>query len=137
LGKNANWRLISHLSLNYLSLVEEGRDALQNILRLYNFGDSPAAERHILGIKSLHSKRRFARVVSDQGISFARGSAVEVEFDEDQFVGGGVYLFASVLEQFFGLYVSMNSFCEFTARTVQRKEVLKHWQPKAGQRILV
>ena len=137
LGKNANWRLISHLSLNYLSLVEEGKDALQNLLRLYNFAESPATERQIQGITALDRKRRFARVVSEQGISFARGSAVEIELDEDQFVGGGVYLFASVLENFLGLYVSMNSFCELTARTVQRKEVLKRWQPRAGQRILV
>ena len=33
-GKAALWRLISQLSLNYLSLVGEGRDALQEILRL-------------------------------------------------------------------------------------------------------
>src|SRR3546814_4538605 len=34
------WRLISHLSLNPLSLVEGGRDALLEILSLYNFGNS-------------------------------------------------------------------------------------------------
>ncbi len=36
-GKAALWRLISHLSLNYLSLVENGREAIQEILKLYNF----------------------------------------------------------------------------------------------------
>jgi type VI secretion system protein ImpG len=137
LGKDANWRLISHLSLNYLSLVDEGKDALQNILRLYNFADSPHTEKQIQGITGLRSSRRFARVISEHGISFGRGTTVEMELDEDQFVGGGVYLFCSVLEQFFGLYVSMNSFSELIARTVQRKEGLKHWQPRAGQRILV
>jgi type VI secretion system protein ImpG len=136
-GKDANWHLISHLSLNYLSLVEEGKDALQKILRLYNFSDSPYLERQIQGITSLRSARRFARVVSEQGISFARGTRVELELDEQQFVGGGVYLFANVLEHFFGLYVSLNSFCELVARTIQRKEILRHWQPRAGQRILV
>ena len=39
LRRGLQWRLISHLSLNYLSLVEEGRGALQDILRLYNFSD--------------------------------------------------------------------------------------------------
>jgi type VI secretion system protein ImpG len=125
------------LSLNYLSIVEEGKDALQNILRLYNFAESPYAEKQIQGITNLQSARRFARVVSDHGISFARGTRVQMELDEDQFVGGGVYLFASVLEHFFSLYVSMNSFSELIARTVQRKEILRHWQPRAGQRILV
>jgi type VI secretion system protein ImpG len=137
LGKNANWPLISHLSLNYLSLVDEGKDALQNVLRLYNFADSPSAERQIQGITALHRSRRFARVASERGISFARGTSVDIELDEDQFVGGGVFLFASVLERFLSLYVSMNSFCELTARTTQRKEVLKHWQPRSGERILI
>jgi type VI secretion system protein ImpG len=137
LGKNAAWRLISHFSLNYLSLVDEGKDALQNLLRLYNFADSPHTEKQIQGISRLRSARRFARVVSEHGISFGRGTLVEMELDEDQFVGGGVYLFCSVLEHFFGMYVSMNSFCELTVRTIQRKEVLKHWRPRAGQRILV
>jgi type VI secretion system protein ImpG len=136
-GKDANWRLISHLSLNYLSLVEEGKDALQNILRIYNFAESPYAEKQIQGITRLQSARRFARVVSDHGVSFARGTTVQMELDEDQFVGGGVYLFASILEHFFSSYVSMNSFSELIARTVQRKEILRHWQPRAGQRILV
>ena len=136
-GKDANWRLISHLSLNYLSLVNQGKDALQNLLRLYNLADSPYTEKQIQGIANLESTRHFARVVSEHGISFARGTKVEIEVDEDEFVGGGVYLFASVLEHFFSLYVSMNSFCELTARTVQRKEILRHWQPRAGQRILV
>jgi type VI secretion system protein ImpG len=60
-----------------------------------------------------------------------------MEFDEEQFVGSGVYLFASVLEAFLGLYVSMNSFSQLRAKTRQRKELLKQWPPRAGQRILM
>ncbi|MCX6625599.1 MAG: type VI secretion system baseplate subunit TssG, partial [Acidobacteria bacterium] len=124
-GKNAFWRLISHLSLNYLSLVSEGREALQEILRLYNATESTYAEKQIQGVIALSSKRHFARVISENGISFARGTRVYIEFDEEQFVGGGVYLFASVLEHFFGLYVSLNSFSQLSASTRQRKEVMK------------
>ena len=136
-GKMALWHLISHLSLNYLSLVSEGRDALQQILRLYDFTESPFSQKMIEGITSLHSKPHFARVVSENGISFARGTRVELEFDEEQFVGGGVYLFASVIEQFLALYVSMNSFTQLVATTRQRKEVLREWPPRAGYNILV
>ncbi|MGA2433841.1 MAG: type VI secretion system baseplate subunit TssF [Bryobacteraceae bacterium] len=136
-GKSALWRLISQLSLNYLSLVGEGKPALQEILRLYNFTDSVHLEKQIQGIVSLESGRHFARVVSENGIAFARGTRVEAVFDEEQFVGGGVYLFASVLEHFLGLYVSMNSFSQLVARTEQRKEVMKEWPPRAGQTILL
>jgi type VI secretion system protein ImpG len=91
----------------------------------------------IQGILSLKGKREFARVVSDNGISFARGWRVELELDEGQFVGGGVYLFASVIEQFLGLYASMNSFSQLVLRTPQRKGIMREWAPRAGRRILM
>ena len=137
LGKSIQWRLISHLSLNYLSLVEEGREALQQILRLYNFQDSAYAAKMIAGISRLRSSRQFARLSTDHGIAFARGTRVEIEFDEEQFVGGGVYLFAAVLERFLGMYATLNSFSQLVARSAQRKEVIRVWPPRAGRKILI
>jgi type VI secretion system protein ImpG len=136
-GKGIFWRLISHLSLNYLSLVEEGKDALQEILKLYNFTDSVYTAKQIDGIVALKSSRQFARVISENGISFARGIRAEITLDEEQFVGGGVYLFANVLEYFLGLYATLNSFSQLVVHTRQRKEVLREWLPRAGQRILM
>jgi type VI secretion system protein ImpG len=137
LAKDSQWRLISQLSLNYLSLVEDGREALQEILRLYNFTRSTYSEKQIEGLVALSSKRHFARVVSEDGMAFARGTKVDIEFDEEQFVGGGVYLFAAVLECFLGLYVSMNSFSQLRVRTRQRKEIVRQWPPRAGRKILI
>ncbi len=136
-GKDSLWRLVSQLSLNYLSLVDEGREALQELLRLYNFGGSTYSEKQIEGLTALSSRRHFARVVSEDGVAFARGMQVDMEFDEEQFTGAGVYLFASVLEHFLGLYVSMNSFTQLRVRTRQRKEVLRQWPPRAGRKILM
>jgi type VI secretion system protein ImpG len=136
-GKAALWRLISHLSLNYLSLVDDGREAFQEILKLYNFGGSAYSEKQIESITDLTSARSFARLFSENGVTFARGTKVQMEFDEEQFAGGGVFLFASVIERFLGEYASMNSFSQLTARTKQRKEVLKEWPPRAGERILL
>ncbi len=139
-SKDSLWRLTSHLSLNYLSLVNEGREALQEILRLYNFSGSTYSERQIQGISRVESRRHFARVASEDGmggVSFARGSIVDLEFDEEQFVGGGAYLFAAVLEYFLGLYVSINSFSQLRVRSRQRKEVVRQWPPRAGRKILM
>jgi type VI secretion system protein ImpG len=137
LAGDALWRLISQLSLNYLSVVEDGGEALREMLRLYNFNRSPHAERQIDGIVSVRSRRRFAPLPEADGVSFARGTQVEIEFDEQQFVGGGVCLFAAVLERFLGQYCSINSFCQLLARSRQRKEVLKSWPPRAGRRVLL
>lgn len=137
LGRALHWRLISQLSLNYLSIVDGGTDALREILRLYNFGDHPFHERQIQGILSVNSRPALTQVTSEEGVSFVRGRRVEIEFDEEQFAGGGVYLFASLLERFIGLYVTMNSFTVLSARARQRKEPFRPWPPRTGNRILV
>ncbi len=137
LGKAMQWRLISHLSLNYLSLVSEGREALQEVLKLYDFAATAYSAKTVEGITGLTSKRQFSRVISEDGIAFARGTHVELELDEEQFVGGGVYLFASVIESFLAQYASLNSFSQLSAKVQQRKEVLRQWPPRAGRRILM
>jgi type VI secretion system protein ImpG len=125
------------LSLNYLSIVEEGKQALQEILRLYNFGESAFHEKQIVGIQGVSTRRHFARVISENGVGFVRGQRVEIDFDEEQYVGGGIYLFASVLEHFLGLYASINSFSQLVVRTQQREGVIREWPPRAGQAILL
>ena len=136
-AKGQLWRLVSQLSLNYLSLVEEGVTSLQEILRLHNFTDSSYLENQIGGILAMSSKPHFAIMQSIYGNVPARGTRVEIEFDERQFVGGGVYLFANVLDRFLGSYTSINSFCQLAARTNQRKEMLGEWPPKAGNKPLI
>ena len=137
LGKGQLWRLISQLSLNYLSLTEDGVRALQEILRVHNFTDSSYLENQIAGITTLSSHRHFALMRSSYGSTPARGTRVEIEFDERQFVGGGVYLLANVLERFLGCYTSINSFCQLAARTNMRKEMLGEWPPRAGSKVLI
>lgn len=136
-GHEAFWRLISHLSLNHLSLVSEGREALQEILQLYNLSESISHNRQIQAIRTLNSKPHFARLISEHGISFARGYQVEMEIDEEGFAGAGVYLFGSVLDRFLGMYASLNSFSQLIVRTPQRKEVLRQWPPRAGRKVLM
>ncbi len=131
------WRLVSKLSLNYLSLVAEGVDALKEILRLHNFTDSLSADKQIDGIVGLKSQPHFARLTSEHGVTFARGTRVEMELDEENFAGAGAYTFASVMNVFFGLYTSMNSFSQLVVRTRQRKRILKQWPPRSGQKILM
>ena len=138
LGKATLWQLISHLSLNYLSLVDQGKEALQELLRLYNFADSLYLRNQINSITDIHSRRHYALVTSDEGgASFARGTRVEIEFDEVQFAGEGVFLFCAVLERFLGHYVSMNSFSQLTASSKQRKEAIREWPPRSGNQILM
>ena len=133
--RGLQWRLISHLTLNHLSIVEKGTEALQEILRLYDFSNDAALRKQIEGITAVTSRPSISRVTSSTGVAFCRGTEVTLEFDEEQYVGTGVYLLASVLQRFLGLYAAVNSYSRLTART--RKGVLKQWPPLAGELILL
>jgi type VI secretion system protein ImpG len=136
-GQGLLWRLISLLSLNYLSLNEEGRGAMQELLRLHNLSDSAASENQVGSILKMNSVPHFALVESAYGLIPARGIGVEMEFDEQQFAGSGLYLFAAVLDRFLASYAAMNSFAQLTARSTLRKEALGKWPPRAGTQALL
>jgi type VI secretion system protein ImpG len=134
------WRMISHLSLNYLSLLDspdgEGATALREILRLYVDHAETQMSRQITGLRSAHSKPIIRRVETAGPITFARGIEVTVEFDETAFEGSGAFILGAVMENFFARYVSLNSFTETVIRSQQRGEIMR-WKPQLGKRHLI
>jgi type VI secretion system protein ImpG len=136
LGKTLLWRMISSLSLNHLSLSDGSPEALQELLRLHNLSNALSAERQIDGLVGVRSEPAFARVEVQHGIAFARGRHIDLEFDEEQFAGGGMYLVASVLERFLAQYASMNSFTQVSVRSKQRRKLVVQWPARAGWRTL-
>lgn len=137
LGSSLLWRLVSSLSLNHLSLIDGTADALRELLRLHNFSEALSAERQIDGLVGVRSTSAFSRVTAPHGVAFARGRRIDLEFDEDQFPGGGMFLMASVLERFFALYANMNSFTQVAVRSRQRRRPVAEWPPRAGWRVLL
>ncbi|MFO7713047.1 type VI secretion system baseplate subunit TssF [Desulfosarcina sp.] len=133
LGGALQWRLISHLSLNYMSLVQGGEQALKEILKLYDFDNTLSSQQTINGIVAVDSRHVTKRIKR----SFCRGVRVTITFDEDKYVGTGLFLFASVLERFLSQYVSVNSFSQLEIRTLQREEPVKIWPPRSGNQILL
>jgi type VI secretion system protein ImpG len=132
-GGRQQWRLISHLSLNYLSLVSENGRGLKELLKLYDIHDSPVTRQQIEGIEDVQHRHVAMRI----GRSFCRGIEVTLVLNEDKFVGSSVYLFASVLERFLAQYVSINSFTRLVVKSIQRKQVIKAWPPRNGERVLL
>ncbi|MEO1995961.1 MAG: type VI secretion system baseplate subunit TssF, partial [Planctomycetaceae bacterium] len=133
------WRLISHLSLNHLSLCdsEQGADALREILTLYDYVASDVSRASIDGVQNISYRPAVGRV--DQGPTggLCRGLEVTVDFDEERYTGGGVYLLMCVLDRFLGLSCSVNSFTRFVATTNQRERPIKKWPPRSGTRVLL
>ena len=137
--EQSRWRLISHLLLNHLSLVdaEDGAAALRDLLKLYDYTRTKTAELNIEGITRVTSRRCLASLRDGVHQGFCRGVEVTVHFNEDNFSGTGVFLFASVLERFLGWYTSLNSATRLVARLNQANSELKRWPFRAGDRILL
>jgi len=131
------WRLISHLSLNYLSLCntddKQGAAALRELLGLYADLGDPATSKQVNGLRSVASKPIVRPLFGQGPVCLIRGIEVNLECDESAFQGTGAFLLGVVLERFFAKYVAINSFTETTLRTLQRGEIVR-WPMKSGQR---
>ena len=130
---DAAWRLISHLSLNYLSIADAGNgaSALRELVGLYVPKGDRATNMQLEGIVSVTS-RPIVRRISDGVLSTAvRGLEITIELDESFFEGSSVYLLGAVLERFFRKYVTINSFTETVMKTQQNGEIAR-WRPETG-----
>lgn len=135
-GRGAQWRLISHLALNHLSLARSGLRHLKELLSLYDLPRSPASGRQIEGIVALEAREAIAWLPGKPFASFARGTEIVISIDEASFVGVGVDLFAGMLDAFFALYVHANSFVQLVVKSAQSQEELVRCQPRSGDAIL-
>lgn len=135
--RGLQWRLISHLSLNQLSLVSQGKEALQELLGLYNYTDSSAVTRQIHGIVGLEAKATTARLPGKEFSSFARGIEISMTFDETYYVGSNLFLFASILERFFAHFCAPNSFVRVRMFTKQQEGEVAQWPCRAGETALI
>ncbi|OQW97178.1 MAG: type VI secretion system protein ImpG [Verrucomicrobia bacterium A1] len=134
------WRAISHLSLNYLSLVQqgdqEGASALREMLSLYCDPGDAQIRRQIDGVKSVSSRPIVRRLAASGPIAFVRGIEVILTLEEKAFEGSGAFLLGSVLEHFFAKYVSINSFSETVIKTTERGEIMR-WPARSGTRQII
>jgi type VI secretion system protein ImpG len=132
-----SWRTISHLSLNYLSLLDakdgQGAVALRDLLKLYVNPNDVFTLRQIDGIRSVTSAPIVQRVVGAGPLTFARGLEVRVIMDEEAYEGSGIFVLGAVLAHFFARYVSINSFTETVIVSQRRGEVMR-WPSLIGKR---
>ncbi|HET9358201.1 MAG TPA: type VI secretion system baseplate subunit TssF [Vicinamibacterales bacterium] len=131
-----SWRAISHLSLNYLSLVqataEEGAAALRDLLELYAPSADHSARRQIEGIRSVRVGRVVRRLQAPGPLAFGRGLEIALQVDELAFEGGSAFMLGSVLDRYFARHVSINSFTETVLRSDNRE--INRWGAQWGAR---
>jgi type VI secretion system protein ImpG len=132
-GQGAHWRLISHLSLNHLSLSGGGIDALKELLRLYDLPRSAVSRRLIDALQAIDYQSTSTCLPGNPFPTFVRGVRVRLQVDETQFVGTGLRLFTQVLDHFLALYVHANSFAQLELVSSRSQEVLVSCPPRSGR----
>lgn len=129
------WRLIGHLSLNYLSIADteggQGATALRELLGLYGDLTDPDLRKQVDGIRKVSTRPIVRRIPGVRPVTYGRGLEVAVECDETAFEGTGAYLLGAALARFFARYCTVNGFTETVLRT-DRGEA--RWPPIIGQR---
>ncbi len=134
------WRLISHLSLNYLTLINndeaQGATALRDLLRLYGDYADASVAKQIEGLWAVNSRSVVLRIPVSGPMCFGRGVEITVTFDDSAFEGASSFLLGAVLDNFFCKYVSINSFTQAVITTKKRGEIMR-WPVRTGTRTLI
>jgi len=136
LRDHARWRLISHLNLNHLSLTggDDATMALKEILRLYDFKESFVTRALIESIIKVQTKPISAPLNIDGHATMCRGMEIEVELDDLLLTGSSAYLFSTILEHFFALYCSINSFTRLLVKIKSKEGYFKKCPPRSGEK---
>ncbi len=131
------WQLVSALSLNYLSL--EDAEALRLMLRIYDFDALVDRQKE----RQAHLRQEgLARITTTpidrmfRGLP-VRGTRSTIEMRESRFASEGeMFLFATVLAEFFRLYASVNSFHELIVKGLEKGEEYR-WTAHIGNQPLI
>ena len=131
------WRLLSLLSLNYLSLrdtePDTGGQALRELLSVFAHGAEVGVKRQIEGVRSVSVRPVVRRHPIAGPIAFGRGLEIRVTVDDLAFEGSSAVLLGTVLHAYFARHASMNSFVRTTMHSQSRGDLMT-WQPSAGAR---
>ena len=102
-GDRFQWRVLSHLAPNYLSLLNA--EILRGSLALYDWTDGELNRRRIDAITDV--QHRLVQKLMRGGAQ--RGVEIIVTIDSGRFAGDGdLQLFGGMLNRFLGLYASLN-----------------------------
>ncbi len=110
-GKNVLWRLMSHLSLNLLSLADA--ENLKALLNLYIFGGGKNRNEEMADRRRIESISELTVSTEDRFVSglIMRGQAINITARLDHFAcHGDFYLFGTLLNQLLASFSSINCY---------------------------
>ncbi|WP_286715303.1 type VI secretion system baseplate subunit TssF [Acinetobacter sp. UBA2581] len=132
------WRIISHLSLNNLSLMKgDSVSHMKELLELYNLPQTKENQLIINSIQAIEFSLGQKLIDHHPFPLFVRGVKVEIQLDTQVFRGTSIYIFAQILNHIFNLKVQMNSYVEMAVLDSESKQELYQCvQNVGGKRLL-
>ena len=130
------WHFLSHLYLNYLSLVHI--DNIKELLSLYIFPEGRDRTKIAANTKRVDGILDIQVIPVDRLVSgyMMRGQEIRIKLRQDNFASpGDMFLFGSVMDWFLGVYSSMNCFTKLTVEESITGEIYS-WPPRIGDRPL-
>jgi type VI secretion system protein ImpG len=132
------WRLVSQLSLNFLSLAAEGRgaDPLHAVLDLYADRGDPGLARHVRSIGRVDSRPVVERLPIAGPRCFGRGIEISLHVDQSVLAGQSTLLLSALLSRLFARHAGINGFVRTRTRLMQKQEDVS-WPMAPGNRYLI
>jgi type VI secretion system protein ImpG len=132
------WRLVAQLSLNFLSLANEGRgvDPLHALLDLYADRGDPGLARHARSIVRIDSRPVIERLAIEGPMCFGRGTEVTLHVDQSVLAGQSTLLLSALLARLFARHAGINGFVRTRTRLLQKQEDVP-WPMTPGNRYLI
>lgn len=137
-SQKEQWRIISHLSLNNLSLMKgDAVTHLKELLELYNLPGSKENRLIIESIQSIDFSLSQKLLDHKPFPLFVRGVRATVRMNNEVFHGSSLYVFAQLLNHIFNLKVQMNSYVEMIIiDAATEQEVYQCVQNVGGKKLL-
>lgn len=136
LDKTLYWSELTNLSLNYQSLLN--LDSLKKILQLYDLPSvydkqtARQSQKRLDALVALHSEH-IERIYKGLPV---RGLKTTLVVHQNAFLSeGSLFLFCTVIAQFFMLYTSINMFHELEVLNLDNKETYQ-WPAQINQHVL-
>lgn len=135
--RDAAWRLIGQLKLDYLALDDSGRrqpgEGLRELLGLFLTSDDDAHRRQVESIVGVKTRAVTRKLPGNGLLAIGRGIECALCVDESGFHGTSPYLFGLILEHYLARHVSTVSFTQTELRSTQRGRIAL-WPVRAGTR---
>jgi type VI secretion system protein ImpG len=133
------WRLLSLLNLNQLTLDQltdqregSGLAMVQRLLELAHGDGSPGGARQARALIRFDCKQVVRPVRNGPVPGFRRGHELVLEFAPGAYSDGTPLMLAAVLQRFFQMYCSVNSFASVVV--MAGEERVKEWLPATSSR---